>query len=219
MPLATSRLEKGANPLKQYDDEFAYSDEIEPKVAEIVKRVEEGDRVSGTTQTKEEVHRLHEMNTESRKESRFPNQDELKKSRIGRVYHMKEFLRLLRCAGVNAWYPDGITVAHEKIMPGTLGLFVVHEGWKPGICTHAWGEPHYAGYVQAPYMQEYEELFFDSFDVPLGSKRRGWRTVGLRLIEQKLITEQKFHEIFGQPSSGPVSRRYREYLYHIKSKQ
>lgn len=216
MPLATSRLERGRNPLKDYDDEFKYADEIEPDLARIMKEVEEGRVVSGTTQTKEEVHRLHEMNADSRKESRFPDQDELKQRRTGRIFHMNEFLSKLREAGVNAWYTN-----YSGVKAGDmLGLYVGHEGWMltEKCAEHKWSEPHYVGFVQVPFMQEYEELYFDEFDVPLGPRRRGWRTIGLRLIEHKLITEEKFHKIFGEPSSGLVSRRYRQYLQYLRSK-
>lgn len=214
MSLSTSRLEKGKNPLKDYDNEFDYADEIQPDLARIMREVEEGRAVSGTTQTKEEVHRLHEMNTESRKESRFPDQDELKQRRTGHVFHMNEFLRLLRSAGLNIWY------ANYCGAPGMLGLYAGHESWMltDTCAAHKWGDAHYVGFVQVPFMQEYEELYFDQYDIPLGPRRRGWRTIGLRLIEQKLLTEKKFHEVFGEPNSGLVSRRYRHYLQYLRSK-
>ena len=216
MSLITSRLERGANPLKQYDEEFQYADEIEPNLARIMKEVEEGRVVSGTTQTKEEVHRLHEMNADARKESKFPDQDELKQRRTGRIFHMNEFIHKLKSAGLNVWYSNYSGVKSGDM----LGLYAAHEGWMlTDTCSaHKWGEPHYVGFVQAPFMQEYEELYFDQYDVPLGPRRRGWRTIGLRLIEQKLITEEKFHEIFGAPNTGLVSRRYRQYLQYLRSK-
>lgn len=213
MSLGTTRLERGFNPLKDYDKEFDYADEIQPELARMMKEIEEGNVVSGTTQTKEEVFRLKEMNTDSRKESRFPNQDELKQRRTGKIYHMNDFLRRLRSAGVNAWYGNYCGAA------GMLGLYVGHEGWmlSDSCQSHKWGEVHYVGFVQVPFMQEYEELYFDQYDIPLGPRRRGWRTIGLKMIEQKLITEQKFHEVFGQPNTGLVSRRYRQYLSYLRN--
>jgi hypothetical protein len=213
-PLATTRLEKGRNPLKDYDDEFRYADEIEPHVARIMEEIENGPRVSGTTEMKEEVHRQHEMNEASRAESRFPNQEELKQRRTGRIIHMNEFLSKLKEAGLNVWY------GNTEGMKGTTGMYCSHEGHLTEKCLeHGPMKPHYIGFVQIPFMQEYEELNFDQYNVPLGSKRRGWRTIGLRMIEHKIITEQKFHEIFGEPSSGIVSRRYREYLHYLRNKQ
>lgn len=195
------------------DSEFRYADEIEPQVASIMEEVEKGNTVSGTTQTKEEVHRLFEMNKASRQENQFPNQDELKKSRVGRVLHMNEFLRLLRTAGLNAWYND------RSGMAGTTGLNIHHNGMYSELCKHEPREPHYIGFAQVPFMQEYEELYFDRYDVPLGSKRRGWRTLLLKVIENKFVTEQQADKIFGEPASGLVSRRYREYLSYIRHKE
>ena len=212
--LGTTRLEKGRNPLKDYDDEFRYADEIEPQLSRIMQMVENGPRVSGTTQMKEEVYRQHEINVASRAESRFPNQEELKQKRTGRIIHINEFLYKLRAAGLNVW------CGNNEGMQGTTGMYSGHEGWLTPKCfEHGYTKPHYIGFVQLPFMQEYEELYFDAYNVPLGSKRRGWRTIGLRMIEHKIITEQKFHEIFGEPSSGIVSRRYREYLQYIRNNQ
>jgi hypothetical protein len=212
MSLSTSRLENKANPTKQYDDEFKYDEQIEEHLPDIMARIEEGDRVSGTTQTKEEAHRLNEMNRDAHKDSRFPDQDELKQRRTGRIFHMNTFIDLLKKTGLNCWYTN-----YSGTKAGdTLGLFVGHEGLISPRCSHAPGAPHYVGFVQVPYMQEYEELYFDDHDLPLGSRRRGWRTIGLMLIEQKLVTEEKFHEVFGAPHTGPVSRRYLQYLSYLR---
>jgi hypothetical protein len=214
MSLATTRLERGRNPLKDYDDEFRYSNEIEANLSKMMERIENGPRVSGTTQMKEEVYRQHERNVADRAESRFPNQEELKQRRTGKILHMNEFLLKLRDAGLNVWY------GNYEGMPGTTGMYCGHEGYLTEKCKeHGPQKPHYIGFVQVPFMQEFEELNFDQYNVPLGPKRRGWRTIGLRLIEQKFLTEQKFHEIFGEPPTSIVSRRYREYLWFIRNTQ
>ena len=67
-------------------------------------------------------------------------------------------------------------------------------------------------------MQEYEEMYFDRYDVPLGVKRRGWRTVLLRLIEARLLEERKAHEVFGEPPANPITRRYLHYLQYLRGK-
>jgi hypothetical protein len=217
MSLATTRLGKGRNPLKEYDDEFRYADEIEANLSKMMQEIENGPRVSGTTEMKEEAYRQHEMNVAMRAESRFPNQEELKERRTGRILHMNAFAEKLRNAGVNVWYGN-----HEG-MPGTTGMYVGHDGFLSHKCLEHCDEngrsikPHYIGFIQVPFMQEFEELNFDAYNVPLGPKRRGWRTLGLRMIEQRIISEQKFHELFGEPPSGIVSRRYREYLQFLRS--
>lgn len=197
-----------------YDDEFRYSDEIEPVINDIMLGVENGPRHARTSAaTQDEYYRLFEANTDARKEYRWAHQEDFKARREGRILHMNQFLRMLRECGLNCWY------THKGGMPKTLGLNVCHEGMRPGCFgKHEWGESHYACFVQVPFMQEYEELFFDRYDVPLGVKRRGWRTVLLRLIEAKLLDQRKAHEVFGEPPSGVVSRRYLHYLQYLRGK-
>lgn len=196
---------------KKYDDEFKYTDDLEPKVAEMMRRVEEeSDIVKSSQQTQEEFFRLHETNTNARREHRFPNQEELKLTRVGRILHMNEFLGMLKRCGLNCWY------GAKGGMKGTTGLYVGHD--KTARCSHEFDQPHYVAFVQVPFMQEYEELNFDEYNVPLGSKRRGWRTVLLKLFEQGLLTVAKADEVFGAPATGPVSRRYKEYLAFLRGK-
>ncbi len=199
---------------EKYDDEFRYADEIEPRVGEIMQRVENGPRHTQTSsQNQEEFLRLFEANADARKEYRWTHQEEFKTRREGRILHMNKFMGMLRDCGVSAWYTE------KGGMPKTLGLYVHHGGMKSGCFgKHERDEPHYVCFVQVPLMQEYEEVFFDRYDVPLGVKRRGWRTVLLRLIEAGLLSEKKAHEIFGEPASGPVSRRYQQYLHFLRNK-
>ena len=196
---------------ESYDDEFKYADDLDPKVAEIMRRVEEeSDIVKSSQQTREEFFRLHEKNAHARREHQFPNQEELKLAREGTILHMNEFLSRLRRCGLNCWYGE------KGGMKGTTGLYVGHD--KKASCSHEIGAPHYVAFVQVPFMQEYEELNFDQYNVPLGSKRRGWRTVILKLLEQNLLTVAKADEIFGKPATGPVSRRYNEYLAFLSTR-
>lgn len=196
---------------KTYDDEFAYSEDLEPRVAEIMRRVEEeSDIVKSSQQSREEFFRLFEKNAQARQEHKFPNQEELQRSREGIILHMNEFLSRLKRCGLNCWYSE------KGGMPKTLGLYVGHD--KTSKCSHEFGKPHYVGFVQVPFMQEYEELNFDQYNIPLGSKRRGWRTILLKLYEQGLLTPAKADEVFGKPASGPISRRYKEYVDFISKR-
>lgn len=199
---------------KGYDEDFKYSDDIEPHVAKIMEETEVRQVSKSSTKAKEEFYRLYEQNVNSRKEHRFANQEDLQKKREGRILHMNEFLRLYNSAlpaGWKAWYTE------RGGMKNTLGLFVGHDGML-STCSHEPGVPHYVGFVQVPFMQEFEELHFDRYNVPLGSKRRGWRTIGLKSIESKLISEEKFHEVFGVPPTSDVSRRYLHYLKFIRTR-
>jgi hypothetical protein len=204
------RCYKCAAPSKGRD-EFAYADEIEPHVADMIRRVEqESDIVKSSQQTQEEFFRLHEKNANARKEHQFPNQEELKKAREGQILHMNDFLTKLKRCGLNCWYGE------KGGMKGTTGLYVGHD--KTMRCSHEYGAVHFVCFVQVPFMQEYEELNFDQYNVPLGSKRRGWRTVLLNLIQQGLLTADKADQIFGAPATGPVSRRYKEYLSYLRTR-
>lgn len=186
-----------------FDEEFEYADEIKPRLAQIMQQIESGPRhETSSQQTHEEFHRLYESNVASRKKFRWENQDEFKTQRVGRILHMNAFLSKLREAGLTAWYTD------KGGMPGTLGLYASKNE-----------VPTYIGFVQVPLMQEYEELYFDEYDVPLGPKRRGWRTLILKLIDAGFLTETSAHAVFGEPASGPVSRRYREYLKFVRSRK
>lgn len=195
---------------KSYDRELMYDPDIfgtnEERVPELMAEAAANQWKTTGNETKEEAQRLFESNVDARRRFRWSMQDEFKSAREGRILHMNSFLSMVKAAtNLEAWYTD------RGALPKTLGLFVSHGGIKKS-CQHEPGQPHYVCFVQVPFMQEYEELFFDQYDVPLGSKRRGWRTVLLRLIEQQLCSEEKAHEVFGHPASGPVSRRYRETL-------
>lgn len=196
---------------QEYDNEFHWADEKDPALAAEIAEFESRDKHIHTgSDTQEKFHELHESNCNARKQHRFENQDELKTHREGRIFHMNEFMFKLRSAGLTAWYTN------KGGMAGTLGLYVSHEGLKPA-CQHESGAPHYVGFVQVPFMQEFEELHFDAHDLPLGSKRRGWRTILLKLIEQKMLTEAKAHESFGEPLGSVVSRRYLQYLKYLRN--
>jgi hypothetical protein len=203
---------------KDYDKEFAYSDEIEPQVSKILGEAEYRSLSKSSQQVKEEYLRLYEGNLATRKEFRWEKQEELQKKREGRILHMNAFLRLFQKT-----LPNGFTARFTEKggMANTLGLYVCHPigaGPLPS-CNHEPGQPHYIGFVQVPFMQEFEELHFDRYLVPLGCKRRGWRTILLKTIEAKLISEKAAHDVFGAPPTGDVSRRYLHYLKYIRSKQ
>lgn len=194
-----------------YDDEFKYDKQLEDRIPELMAQVESGPRHKQIGQEAKEVFcELFEGNVDSRKQFRWAMQEEFKMRRTGRVLHMNEFLHLLKKGGYNAWYSD------KGGMAQTVGLYITHDG-SFATCNHSGGEPHYVGFAQVPYMQEYEELYFDQYDVPLGSKRRGWRTLVLRMLQQGVLTEQKAHEIFGTPELSLVSRRYLETLKYFRS--
>ena len=200
-----------------YDKEFAYdADTIEPNVARIMEAQEQRTVSQSSTQAKEEFHRLYEQNVAGRKQYRFDKQEELQMRREGKILHMNEFLYRLRKAlpegsGWRAWFTD------KGGMANTLGFYVLHTGLFSG-CTHPRGTPHYVGFAQVPFMQEFEELHFDHYNVPLGIKRRGYRTILLKLIESGVFSEKALHEVFKEPLGDVISRRYLAYLQFLRNK-
>lgn len=211
-----SKCSKSSSSTQGYNREFQYDPDIygknEERVPEIMAEAAANAWKDTGSETKEEAQRLFEENRDARKKYRWTMQDEFKGAREGRILHMNNFIQMLRECGLNCWFNE------KGGMPKTLGLNVAHKGLFTK-CKHKVGESHYVTYAQVPLMQEFEELFFDPYDVPLGSKRRGWRTVLLRLIEEKLLDETTAHRVFGEPATGPVSRRYRETLHSYRNNQ
>lgn len=174
---------------KKFWEEY---DALPKNLAREVAAYESGPRYrSSGAQSQEQFQKLREENTGARRGYRLDHQEELQQDRTGRILHMNVFLLMLRQAGVKARYAD------KGAFPGMLGLWVNHNDVDQYIC-----------FVHVPYMQEYEELYFDEYDVPLGPKRRGWRTVLLRLMIAGVLTEEAAHAVFGAPPVNAVSRRY-----------
>jgi len=183
---------------KQFWEEY---DAIDSRTASEIEAYENAPRHTRSgSQAQEALHYLFEENVESRKKYRMSHQEDFALERTGRILHMNQFLLMLREAGVRASYAD------KGAFPGTLGLYV-----SDGV------QKVYVAFAQVPYMSEYEEVYFDRYDVPLGPKRRGWRTLLIRLIEAKLATESQLHEVFGAPPISPVTRRYWEHLHRIRN--
>ena len=71
----------------------------------------------------------------------------------------------------------------------------------------------YIAYLQVPAMYEWSILRLDRHNLPAGEKFRGWRTVLAQLIVKDVLTEETAHKIFGKPTGGHVSSRYRKTLW------
>jgi hypothetical protein len=211
--LDETKLKPKTSWFKDYDSEFKSGDENNPHLADEVRAYAEGDRHETTSsQTKETLIDLNERNEAQSRKFQMDKQEELKFHRTGKIYHMNEFMRRLRSTGMYAWYTT------KGGMAGTLGLFVQHTGRKPACMNkHANGEPHYVGFVQVPFMQEFDEIRVDDHNLPIGFKRRGWRSLLLCLIGEKILTEAQAHEAFFAPIGSVISRRYLETLYKIRN--
>jgi len=179
------------------------TDEQKAEIAEYSKK----HHGSTSQENVEELIRQKELSKDFVKEYKMYRQDELRDTpeRVGRIMHCLEFLRLLetiRPAYLSAHVHRGLT-----------GLAVYHPKDIDGKRVN-W---HYVCSVQVGFMHEYSSLWFDSRDLPLNEKWRGWRTVLLRLIQLGHITEEQALEVFGQPSAGGA-RRYNEQLYFWRNR-
>ena len=155
----------------------------------------------------EEVMRQNELSTESVKEYRFFRQFEDgltdEKARQGELMFCLDFIERL-----NKILPAYLS---GKVIKGLSGLYV----YMPDVKGGHW---HYVCGVQASMMNEYSVIRLDSHNLPINEKKRGWRTVLLRLIQGSFITEDEAENEFGEPISGWVSRRYREQCYWFRNR-
>lgn len=221
MSLNTVGIRGGDGTLAQNKQDFwNEGQDISPALAREIEEYEQSQRHFTTktgTETKEELARLHEENEMARRAFRWPKQEELAAKRVGRILNSNGFIYRLQMIANEGKYLKKAWLT-DKGSPGMLGLFVVHGSANRTTCTHEPDQPHYVCAVQAPFMQEFEELHFDAYNVPLGSKRRGWRTVLLKLFEQGIITPQQADAVFGEAPSGLASRRYREYVQYLRGR-
>ena len=112
----------------------------------------------------------------------------------------RDFLTTLRQNGVQCFtFFNG--------MPGTAGLWAA----KPNRA-----EVEYIAYVQIPAMYEWSVLRLDAHGLPNGEDFRGWRTVLAQLIIKEILTEEKAHKIFGEPS-GEQAVIYRRTLWNFRN--
>jgi hypothetical protein len=157
---------------------------------------------TSSTQTEEELARLHEENCSSVKSYQFVKPEEMEYVRMGRTMRDWDFLRQL-----------------NRIVPARFTGLSRHGLWgmevqRPSESGAKW---EYACGVQAGIMHEYSSMYFDSHNVPTSEKFRGWRTVLLRLILAGFITEESAHRVFGN-ATGPESTRYRAQLYSFRNR-
>ncbi len=197
-----------AAPWQTYDSEMdvtrRWSPALKRQVEEYSKRRHDKPHSAGL----EEVMRQRELSTDYVKEYKFFRQQEDgltdEKMRRGELMFCLDFAEKL-----NTILPAYLS---GKIIKGLSGLYV----FTPDVKGGHW---HYVCGVQASMMNEYSVIYLDSHNLPLNEKKRGWRTVLLRLIQGSFITEEDAHRVFEEPTSGPVSRRYREQLYWFRNRK
>ena len=195
------------NPWDSYDKQMdvtrGWSPALNRQVEEYSKRRHDKPHSAGL----EEVMRQREMSNDYVKEYKFFRQFEDgltdEKMRQGELMFCLDFVDKL-----NTILPAYLS---GKIIKGLSGLYV----FMPDVKGGHW---HYVCGVQASMMNEYSVIWLDSHGLPLNEKKRGWRTVLLRLIMGSFVDEDDVNKVFGEPTSGPVSRRYREQLFYFRNR-
>ena len=137
---------------------------------------------------------------------KMDNQEELLNTVARKVnpIRTRDFIEKLRAAGVKCYTID------NGFPPATVALWA----FKPGtdhvvpVC-----------YLQVPAMYEWSVLRLDKRGLSAGEAFRGWRTVEVQLIEKGIISEAQAHEIFGHPTDGVASRRFRKNLYWLRNRR
>lgn len=194
-------------PWESYDREMdvtrTWTPEMKAAVGKYAQRRHEKPNSAGL----EEVIRQRELSSDYVKEYRFFRQFEDgltdEKQRQGELMFCLDFVEKL-----NTILPAYLS---GKIIKGLSGLYV----FTPDVKGGHW---HYVCGVQASIMNEYSVIHVDSHGLPLNEKKRGWRTVLLRLIMGSFITEEQAHAVFNEPFSGPISHRYREQCYWFRNR-
>jgi hypothetical protein len=154
---------------------------------------------------KENALKLSEQNynSEALKKQRVITLDdyETDAARIGHPLHHSDFLLKLLPLVPNLYICEGR-------IQGDLALYKVF----PQPQSHLEGRTfQYLGYCPTGMIPEFSLWEFDSRDVPVRERERGYRTVLLTLIIQGMLTEEKVNQVFGRPE-GPGSLIYRRKL-------
>lgn len=158
----------------------------------------------------EHTHRLSERNynSEAVKQQRFLDIEEYRNeaARVGHVMHHSEFLRKVATIAPNLLITDGR-------IKGDLAAFKVYGQPQPNLDNRSF---EYLFYIPTGVLPEFSTVEFDNRDVPVREKQRGWRTILLRLIKSKVITEKQVNKVFGYPS-GAAARRYQQQLFSFRN--
>jgi hypothetical protein len=158
--------------------------------------------------TVEHTYRLRELTAGSdaiRRQKR-PHQEDFKGVRTGASMHHSEFIRLLRSISDKLYIMDGN-------IEGDLAIFKILGGKLPENER----DFEYIGYMPTGVLPEFSDYLFDQNDVLVKEKKRGWRTVLLRLIKSRVITEEQCDQAFGPVTAGPAGVAWRREMFVFRN--
>jgi hypothetical protein len=158
--------------------------------------------------TNEHYHRQREMNYRASQNQRWDHQEELYDdlSKIGRPMMSSDLMRAL-----SYMVPDLYVTAGNIV--GDLAVFKTYPQPQPQLDGRSF---EYLFYCPTGLLPEFSMYEFNDRDVPLREKQRGWRTILLRLIKARMLTEDLAHKVFGKPE-GKAATRYLRQLYEFRN--
>lgn len=151
----------------------------------------------------EHTDRLSKMNynSEGTRRQRHADQDFFHQDRTGRTMDCSMFLQKLQHI-----YP-ALYVTQGGII-GDLALYATSGTARPEWAGQSFC---YVGYVTLGTLPEFSKYEFDrARDIMLRASQIGWRSVLLRFIEKRILTEAQVLAEFGPPSGGENSIWYKK---------
>ena len=162
--------------------------------------------------TDEHTHRLREMNesSEAVRRQQWEHQEDYQNdaARIGRPMHHSDLIAKLTRLVPSLYITEGN-------IKGDLAVFRVYPQPQPRLEGRSF---EYLFYMPIGLMPEFSIYEFNERNIPVREKMRGWRTVLLRLIKSKLLTEDQCHEAFGR-AEGPGAIVYLRKLYEFRNQK
>ena len=156
--------------------------------------------------TEEHTHRLREMNARSHavQRQRWEHQDDYRndEARLTRYLHYSDVIRRLRKLAHNLYFMDGR-------IEGDIAIYKVYGRPQPQLEGRDF---EYLMYMPTGFLPEFSTYEFNERDVPVKEKKRGWRTLLLRLIRSGIVTERQCAEEFGEPE-GQSSTVWKRTLF------
>lgn len=147
--------------------------------------------------------RERNMNSDALKKQRWFDQEELKDeaSRLGRQMKSADFLAVVQRLVPNLYITDGRIVGHLAVFQTAAFPQTAWEG----------RTFKYLFYSDTGLLPEFSIYEFDLVrNVIIREKKRGWRTVLLRLVKANLLEESKVNQVFGRAEGSPANRYNRE---------
>lgn len=160
----------------------------------------------------EHTHRLKEDNYNSAavRAQRWEHQLEYMEDdecRSGRMRHSSEIYGFLKKHAPSLYFMDGR-------IENDISIFRTYGVPQPGADGKTFA---YLMYMPSGFMPEFSLIEYGPQDQPVRERRRGWRTVLLRMIKSGIVTEQQVDDRFGK-ATGPGAVPYNRQLQIHRSR-